>query len=378
MISLCESNSFDIFALMKIENQIARGIIKAVVAIVALATLLYWLYAVKIIFVYIAIALVITVINRPLVLFLHDKLKIPNAISAMLAILLSMSLIAGVVMLFIPLITQQAQNLAIVDPVIVQKNIERELYSVLDFFKKQNIDYSKNLNINTYVEKLTSIVPDFINGIVEFLSTFFIGTLSVLFISFFLLKDRLLIKRFVFGIVPDDKERHFNNVLDKTNNFLSRYFIGLIMQCFGMFILYVIILSVLGVGNTLIIAFICAIFNLIPYIGPLIGSIVISFFTTSHFIGEGLEQTVIIHKLFYLLVAYFVAQLIDNFIYQPLIFSKSVRSHPLEIFLVIIIGGILFGVLGMIIAVPAYTTLRVILKEFFGDVKWVKALTKGI
>ena len=91
-----------------------------------------------------------------------------------------------------------------------------------------------------------------------------------------------------------------------------------------------------------------------------------------------MQYSLIIHKLFYLLVAYFVAQLIDNFIYQPLIFSKSVRSHPLEIFLVIIIGGILFGVLGMIIAVPAYTTLRVILKEFFGDVKWVKALTKGI
>ena len=68
----------------------------------------------------------------------------------------------------------------------------------------------------------------------------------------------------------------------------------------------------------------------------------------------------------------------DNFISQPVIFSKSVKSHPLEIFLVILIAGILFGVIGLIVAVPAYTAIKVILKEFLSENKVVKKLTKDL
>ena len=78
------------------------------------------------------------------------------------------------------------------------------------------------------------------------------------------------------------------------------------------------------------------------------------------------------------MIGFLIAQLVDNFFSQPFIFSKSVKSHPLEIFLIIIISGILFGVIGMIIAVPAYTAIKVILKEFLSDNKFVSKLTKGL
>ena len=78
------------------------------------------------------------------------------------------------------------------------------------------------------------------------------------------------------------------------------------------------------------------------------------------------------------MIGYFIAQLIDNFFSQPFIFSKTTKSHPLEIFLIIIIGGLLFGVIGMIIAVPMYTALKVILKEFLSDNKIVQSLTKDL
>ena len=70
--------------------------------------------------------------------------------------------------------------------------------------------------------------------------------------------------------------------------------------------------------------------------------------------------------------------MIDNFVSQPIIFSKTTKSHPLEIFLVIIIGGLLLGPVGMIVAVPTYTALKVILKEFLSDNKIVKSLTKDL
>lgn len=73
-----------------------------------------------------------------------------------------------------------------------------------------------------------------------------------------------------------------------------------------------------------------------------------------------------------------IGQLVDNFFSQPVIFSNSVRSHPLEIFLVIIIAGLLFGVMGMIVAVPGYTAIKVILKEFLAENKVVRSLTKNL
>ena len=78
------------------------------------------------------------------------------------------------------------------------------------------------------------------------------------------------------------------------------------------------------------------------------------------------------------MIGFVIGQLVDNFFSQPYIFSNSVKSHPLEIFLVIIIGGLLFGVTGMIIAVPGYTAIKVILKEFLSENKIVKSLTKNL
>ena len=89
-------------------------------------------------------------------------------------------------------------------------------------------------------------------------------------------------------------------------------------------------------------------------------------------------QSEILPKTSYVFIGYVIAQLLDNFVSQPLIFSKSVKSHPLEIFLIIIISGILFGITGMILAVPTYTALKVILKAFLAKNKIVKSLTKEL
>ena len=77
-------------------------------------------------------------------------------------------------------------------------------------------------------------------------------------------------------------------------------------------------------------------------------------------------------------VGFVIGQLIDNFISQPKIFSTATKAHPLEIFLVILIAGVLFGIVGLIVAVPAYTAIKVILKEFLSENKVVKKLTKHI
>ena len=74
-------------------------------------------------------------------------------------------------------------------------------------------------------------------------------------------------------------------------------------------------------------------------------------------------------------VVFAIMQLIDNFVLQPLIFSNSVKAHPLEIFIIVISAGTLWGVLGMIIANLIHT-FRVIAKEFLSEFKLVQELTK--
>ena len=97
---------------------------------------------------------------------------------------------------------------------------------------------------------------------------------------------------------------------------------------------------------------------------------------SSH-IGSDFSSVILI-KSIYVTIGFIVGQLIDNFFSQPFIFSNSVKSHPLEIFLIIIAGGLLFGPLGMIAAIPTYTAIKVIAKEFFSENRIVKELTKNL
>jgi predicted PurR-regulated permease PerM len=177
--------------------------------------------------------------------------------------------------------------------------------------------------------------------------------------------------------MPDEHEDKILESIDKINHLLSRYFIGILLQLLIIFILYLIVLLVVGIENAVTIAFICAILNIIPYIGPLIGNIFAIVLTMLSFAGADFA-TVIFPKSIYIMIGFFVVQFIDNNFSQPIIFSNSVNSHPLEIFLVILIGGYLFGISGMILAVPAYTALKVIGKEFFPNYKIIQILTKYI
>src|SRR5690606_38752256 len=208
-------------------------------------------------------------------------------------------------------------------------------------------------------------------------SNFSVGFFSVLFISFFFLKDSKLLQRGLMTFVPQTKEGKLAKTIDKINDMLSRYFSGLLLQLFILFVIYTIVLLIFGVQNAIVIAFLCALFNIIPYVGPLIGGVIMIILTMTSYLGADFSS-VILPKALYVLIGIMIGQMIDNYISQPMIFSKSVKSHPLEIFLVIIIGGLLFGVVGMVVGVPGYTALKVILKEFLSDSPIVKKLTKDL
>ena len=177
--------------------------------------------------------------------------------------------------------------------------------------------------------------------------------------------------------IKPKSNKKFKKSFDSISVLLSRYFAGLILQIFILFIIYTILLLIIGTPNAIVIAFLCSLLNLIPFIGPFIGGILMILLTMSSHITQDFS-TVILAKAIYVAIGFAIGQLIDNFLSQPFIFSNSVKSHPLEIFIVIISGGLLFGAVGMIAAVPTYTALKVIGKEFLSENRIIKELTKNL
>ena len=147
------------------------------------------------------------------------------------------------------------------------------------------------------------------------------------------------------------------------------------MQITILFILYFILLLTLGVENSFAIAFICAILNIIPYLGPLISIFLMIILSATNNIDAFIFNDFLANSI-WLLVGFTAIQMIDNFIIQPYIFSSSIKSHPLEVFIVIIFSGLLFGIFGLIIAIPVYTTIKVIYNSFFDTKKLMVNLFK--
>ncbi|WP_166381662.1 AI-2E family transporter [Polaribacter sp. 11A2H] len=355
---------------------IANGILRAIGILLGIFLLGYFLYTIQSVIIYIIIAGILSLVARPIIIFLRTKLKFPNTLAVVFTMIFMLSLLTGLIVMFIPLITEQGQNLSLLEVDKLESNIQEIFNQITSYFSSRGIDVLGELKNLDFISQFKEI-PDFLNAVLGAVGSISVGLFSVLFISFFFMKDSHLLKNGVMAIVPEGNENRFSKSLDTINNLLSRYFIGLISQITILFIIYTIILLIFGIDNAVVIAFLCALLNLIPYVGPLIGAVIMFILSMTSNIGLDF-QSEILPTTMYVMIGYLIAQLIDNFASQPIIFSKTTKSHPLEIFLIIIIGGLLFGVVGMITAVPLYTALKVILKEFLSDNKIVKSLTKDL
>lgn len=248
----------------------------------------------------------------------------------------------------------------------------------------ERVTFFNQAKNNLYSFLDPSLIPKFFASVVGTLGSFVVGLMSVFFIAFFFLKEQGLFNTMISGVVPDKHVRKVIQAINEISTLLIRYFIGVLSQITIITIFVSVTLSILGVKNALLIGFFAALMNIIPYIGPIIGAMFAAVITISSNIGipfypvDGVEQATMLPLLIKVFAVFATMQLMDNFILQPNIFSKSVKAHPLEIFLVILIGANIGGIVGMVLAIPAYTVVRVIAKVFLSEFKVVKSLTKGM
>ena len=354
---------------------IANGIVRAVLTLGAIFVLLVFLSQIQTVLIYLFVALILSMIASPVVYFLKRKLRFPHVVAVIVTLLFFLSLLAGFIMMFVPLIVTQSENLSLLDTNQLEQDVTHVIGQVNNYF---GIDTQKMIKESNITSKLNfNFIPIFLNSLLGILSGFGMGLASVLFITFFFLKDRKLFMAGAKKLLPDAHEDKIVNSFRKINHLLSRYFIGLIVQLVVLFSIYLTVLLIFGVKNAFIIAFITALLNIIPYIGPVIATVLVIILTLLGNIGPETQGEMLSTTL-YVVIGYSIAQFIDNNISSPLIFSNSVNSHPLEIFIVILISGFVFGILGMIVAIPLYTVIKVVAKEFFPQNSVVKALTKDI
>ncbi len=355
-----------------------------VLTVLAIALIAWYL---KTIVLYICIAIIISLIGQPLVRF-YSSLKvknyrIPDALCSLLALGTITFVLICLVSMFIPLLVEEARIISKINPNEVLTTFKEPLANLNYDLQKFQIHYGNGESLEKYLAtQLTSIlgfqeVSMYAQSMVSFTTSLIFGTFAILFMAFFFMKDEYLIYSTILLLTPPKHLEAIKEIVRDTKRLLTKYFIGILLDMLFVAVITTIGLSILGVENALLIGMFAGLVNVIPYIGPLIGAA----FAILIGVTSSLEldfYTQLLPLVYKITLMSLVIQLIDALIFQPLVISKVVKAHPLEIFLVILIAGTLAGIGGMIVAVPVYTILRIIAKEFLFNFKIVQKLTSEL
>ena len=375
---------------MEKERSIDR-LARYIILIGAIALVAATCYYFSSVLAYIILAFVVSLIGQP-VLRLLRRIKIkgksaPDAVLAIITLVVIFALFFEIVMQVVPVVTSivgEASLMSAQESFDSQNIIDQTNGWIIQVLPWVGEDFD---GVALLMEKVSEVVDlSNISGILGSVASAVVGVavglFSVIFISFFFIKDDTLFRRIVGAMVPDAIEEIVKNTIHDIERLLSRYFVGLIVEILG-----VVLLNCLGLWliarvdftYALGIAFIAGLLNVIPYVGPLIGEVlgVVLCIILKYGAGIGLGVNIWVFALIVLAIM-LVTQLVDVFIYQPLIYSTSIKANPLEIFVVLLIAGHVGGVVGMLIAIPAYTVVRVIASRFFYDFKPVKRLIPDV
>lgn len=338
---------------------------------------------------YILISAVLALLGRPIVDLLGKirigKIHLPKSLRALITLLAMFFMVGLFLRIFIPLIANEVESLSSLDPEQLLTSLEEPTEQLELLIDKYNLRGEEKFSVEDFLtEKAMTIFnlsffSNLLGSFAGIIGNIFVAVFSICFITFFFLRDEKLFAKGILILVPDKHHEAFRHAMSSTRNLLRRYFLGILGQITGIFILLTTGLTIVGVGFThsILIALLAAFFNVIPYLGPVIGAVIgILLGVATHLELE--FYTELLPLAGWMLVVFVIVQLTDNMLFQPLIFSNSVYAHPLEIFLLLLIAGSLAGIAGMILAIPCYTVLRVFAKEFFNKFEVVKKLTKNI
>lgn len=336
---------------------------------------------------FVLIAWVISILGQPVMNFYYQYLRIGRwhagpSVCALLTIFTFILFLALIISIFVPLIISQANNLANMDYQEMAKTLEKP-FAVVDNWAHDwglipaNQTATEKINYEVTRWFQPSRVTGFFSSLINTIGNVLFAFTAISFTAFFFLKDSKMFNEILMAIVPNEYEKKMRITLQEISRMLTRYFGGVFLEIVFVTLFVTITLTILGVKNALLIGIFAALMNVIPYVGPFIGAIFGVLITVSSNLDMDLYSQ-LLPQILKVVGTMMVMQWVDNLLVQPTIFSNSVNAHPLEIFLIIIIGAKVGGITGMVIAIPAYTTLRVVARSFLSQFKVIRKLTDSL
>ena len=316
-------------------------------AVAAAVLFLVWYFSS--IVVYILISAVLAVVGNPLVkrlAALHIKgWKVPRWLAALVTLIVIWVVLATLCSLFVPLVFNKIYQLSNLDFAAVVQSIEEPIAQAQgylhEFFAVPESTFSLSEALASALKQIIDIesLNSVFSSIVNVVLSSVIAIFSITFITFFFLRDEGLFYAMVTAMFPERYHENITRALDSVTLLLARYFTGILSE--SLMLMVAVSLTMMAFGMKA---------------------------ADAAFIGlvMGVMNVVLILKG------------IDDFVVQPTLYSERVKAHPLEIFLVILIAGSMAGILGMLLAIPSYTVLRVFAKEFFSQFRLVRKLTAKI
>ncbi len=336
---------------------------------------------------YILGAAAVSLLGAPIVKLIESiplgSAKIPRWLSAALTLFLLLMVFCYLFMAFVPMISKEISVFAGLDSAQIKAALELTIGNFDSWVNSNlpNVDFSVKDAIADHIHPIIEdgFFTGFLGGITGFMIDTMVAIFTISFISFFFLKDDKLFTSGVVMLFPKKYEDNILRAIASSVNLLGRYFIGICLESIIKFVLVGFSLYFLGMqfSTAMIIGIVTAVLNVIPYIGPLIGAL-LSFLVAAVSASSCFPPEPIWDCFMEIAIVLIIFQLIDNVILQPYIYSSSVKAHPLEIFLVILMAGYVGGVVGMLFAIPSYTVIRVFAKEFLNGMRVVQKLTENL
>ena len=349
-------------------------IVRFVLGAAAVATVGWMLWYFAGIVLYLAVGGILAYLLRPLV----DRIQ-GLGLGRVPAILLSfaglLAAISVTVTSVVPFITRQVQDLSqliTVDTAVYVANlIEAQIQEIAPL--EQGV---LEENVRQVAQSLVQgdlvggeRIANTVSSVVAVFTNIVYAIVIIPFVTFFLLKDELKIRRNLLYLVPN---RYFEvtlSILAKVELSIGRYFRALLVQGTAIAVIASALLWIVGLRGAIAIGIFTGLANTIPYFGPFLG------FLAGTLVG--IAQTGDASLVPGVALAMALTQLADNVLLQPLIFSRAAQTHPLVILFVVLVGAQLGGLVGMLVAIPVTTTVRVIAEQLLWSLRNYRILRAG-
>lgn len=356
--------------------------VKDLITLVLIGALMYLLWQFSSVVIYVLISAVMAIVAKPLVRFMErfsiGGRHLPRLVTSSVALVVLWLILGGLASAFIPLIYSKFKDLSMLTETDWQTSLASLTQYITSF--EHSVETKFGIDDIDIIGSLQSVifggvdfnVVDTLSSFASVFVTLAVSLFSITFITFYFIKEDDLFYRIVSGVFPDKYKKNIYKALDSATYLVTRYFRGVIIESFIVATIITIVMLLFGMpfSDAVVIGLVMGIMNVIPYAGPVIGSIIS--------LGMGVLSPIdgdVLHTLIVVISTIVVVKVIDDFIIQPQLYSKQVQAHPLEVFLVILLASQIAGIWGMFLAIPLYTIIRVFAREFFSEYSVVRQLT---